>query len=233
MVSLRVKLIDEEFKELCNSKTIIDQLDAIGDLLYVIYGTGVCFGFNLNKEYTKYCIDMMNASCIKSEIQFFNGMTNFHKTKYIHNIIEIPTIDKNIKLEPKYILQTEFMNFSYQIKRLSYHLLMSDIDGICKSLIKMLVSIYITGIMCHYDIDKLFSIVHESNMTKLCSNLSDAEKSVMWYIEHEKERYTQPKYELLTNGYYVIYDDATGKRLKSINFSPPNIDVNIIYNPNI
>jgi hypothetical protein len=70
-------------------------------------------------------------------------------------------------------------------------------------------------------------------MTKLCSNLSDAEKSVMWYIEHEKERYTQPKYELLTNGYYVIYDDATGKRLKSINFSPPNIDVNIIYNPNI
>lgn len=233
MVSLRVKLIDEEFKELCQSKTMVEQLDAIGDLLYVVYGAGVCFGFDLNKEYTNYCVSMSNAGGIQCVVDYFNGKSNFEKSRDVYYVVDNPLKGKDITLEPKYIMNSNFINFAIQIKRLSYHLLMTDADAVCHSLIKMLSSIYITCIMCKYNIDEIFDIIHKSNMTKLCVSEFDAENTIAWYLTHEFERYKEPMYEKSKNGYYIIYDNATGKRLKSSNFTPPNIDVNKLYNINI
>jgi predicted HAD superfamily Cof-like phosphohydrolase len=46
---LRVKLIEEELSELkqaIQDRSIIEVADAVGDLLYVVYGTAVAFGFD-------------------------------------------------------------------------------------------------------------------------------------------------------------------------------------------
>lgn len=45
---LRVELIDEEFKELQESKSLTDIADALTDLLVVIYGAGHAYGIDLD-----------------------------------------------------------------------------------------------------------------------------------------------------------------------------------------
>jgi len=228
-VSLRVKLLDEEYGELFNSKTIVDQLDAIGDLLYVAYGAGICFGFDMNTEYENYCTKLISQRIIPDT---FHALSNFRKTIFMYDFLK-SSIDLDSK-NPREILYAQIIDFQYQIKKFSYALLMCDTNGVVQSLVKMLFSLYISGVICHYDLDMLFDIIHQSNMSKLCSSENEAKKSVEWYVEHEKQRYTQPKYERSPDGkYYVIFDDATGKRLKSINFVVPKIDVNKIYSPTL
>lgn len=49
---LRVRLITEEYKELLDAvaeKNFIEQLDALGDLVYVCYGMAIELGANLDK----------------------------------------------------------------------------------------------------------------------------------------------------------------------------------------
>ena len=45
---LRIELIDEEFKELQESKSLTDIADALTDLLVVIYGAGHAYGIDLD-----------------------------------------------------------------------------------------------------------------------------------------------------------------------------------------
>ena len=43
--NLRFRLIDEEAKELAEANTLVEYLDAVGDLLYVVYGAALAAGF--------------------------------------------------------------------------------------------------------------------------------------------------------------------------------------------
>lgn len=44
---LRHNLILEELNELIDAKDLVQVADALGDLLYVVYGTAVCFGIDM------------------------------------------------------------------------------------------------------------------------------------------------------------------------------------------
>ena len=46
---LRIELIDEEFKELQESNSLVDAADALTDLLVVIYGAGHAYGIDLDE----------------------------------------------------------------------------------------------------------------------------------------------------------------------------------------
>merc|ERR1712032_495020 len=53
-VDLRLKLIKEEVKELADAikaKDMIETIDALGDILYVVYGAGGAFGINLDQAF--------------------------------------------------------------------------------------------------------------------------------------------------------------------------------------
>eukprot|EP00931_Biecheleriopsis_adriatica_P022333 TRINITY_DN1437_c0_g1_i1.p1 TRINITY_DN1437_c0_g1~~TRINITY_DN1437_c0_g1_i1.p1 ORF type:complete len:230 (+),score=56.80 TRINITY_DN1437_c0_g1_i1:3-692(+) len=53
-VDLRLKLIEEEVKELedaMKAKDMVETVDALGDILYVVYGAGSAFGINLDKAF--------------------------------------------------------------------------------------------------------------------------------------------------------------------------------------
>ena len=52
VVKLRLEIIHEEFKELLEAVDkgcIVEAADALTDLLYVVYGTGIAFGIDLDK----------------------------------------------------------------------------------------------------------------------------------------------------------------------------------------
>lgn len=72
--------------------------------------------------------------------------------------------------------------------------------------------------------DEAFNIVHKSNMSKLCSSEDEAKQTVEWYKKNEK-RYDSPTYrKSACDKYWVIYNQSTGKVLKSINYTPANFD---------
>merc|ERR1712178_556018 len=53
-VNLRLKLIEEEVKELADAmkeKDMVETFDALGDILYVVYGAGGAFGLDLDRAF--------------------------------------------------------------------------------------------------------------------------------------------------------------------------------------
>lgn len=61
--NLRYRLIDEEAQELGDATNLIEYLDAVGDLLYVVYGAAIAAGFTAQQvESAVYEIHRSNMS---------------------------------------------------------------------------------------------------------------------------------------------------------------------------
>jgi len=77
------------------------------------------------------------------------------------------------------------------------------------------------------DADKAFSLVHESNMSKLCK---DEEEAILTVESYKRDsRYDSPAYRLSRCGkYYVVYNESTNKILKSIKYNP--VSFNSLFN---
>ena len=82
--------------------------------------------------------------------------------------------------------------------------------------------LYIFSYLFGFDLDATFNMVHDSNMSKLAETEDIAKQTVEWYKKNET-RYDSPAYRLSpvkVNGEerWVIYNQSTGKALKSINY---------------
>ncbi|AYV76885.1 MAG: phosphoribosyl-ATP pyrophosphohydrolase [Barrevirus sp.] len=75
------------------------------------------------------------------------------------------------------------------------------------------------------DADAAFNLVHENNMSKLCSSEAEAIESVNYYIQNqEKLGYDSPNYRLAPDGkHYVVFNESTKKVLKSIKWTPVDL----------
>lgn len=235
--SLRIKLIHEELMELYNAKNIVEQLDAIGDLLYVVYGTGATFGINLDIAFDNtFKLNLQTAKENTFYDVYYPGFpvrtfepnpdisTNFKKVLYLYprsrNILDHP-----VSIQPNYIITNKQIDFRRQLSELSHQILILDITGITFTLVRMLYSLYGVGYYCKYDIDKLYAEIHRSNMSKLCNSEQEAIDTVLSYKKNYSDRYPNPAYRKANDDiHYIVFDQSTDKRLKSINYSPPNID---------
>lgn len=72
------------------------------------------------------------------------------------------------------------------------------------------------------DLREAFRLVHESNMTKLCSSEEEARETVEWYKANET-RYDSPTYRKSSGGKWMVYNESTGKALKSIHYHPVDL----------
>ena len=59
-------------------------------------------------------------------------------------------------------------------------------------------------------------------MTKICDNEDLAIKTVQYYKDND-DRYDSPNYQKNEFG-YIIFNESTGKILKSINYTPANFE---------
>ena len=214
IASLRIKLIDEEFNELMNSDSTNDYFDAIGDLLYVVYGTGVSFGINLDTEFIGYCRNKIQNS------EFFYSTAD-ECEQYIVNGSNFQKIGNLFGIN-KDACENFIVDFDYTLMALSYSVLSLNTNLITYNLCSMLHMLYD---LCKYsaiDADKLFSFIHDSNMTKMCHSEKEAQDTVNWYLK--KNNIYDPYYVKSKNDkYWIVYDKKTQKCLKSINYSPPII----------
>ena len=95
LIKLRLSLIDEEVGELkdaIKNKDIVEMRDAIGDILYVVYGAGQTFGFDVDGDYaqihdsnmSKLCKDEeeAKATVAKYEAEFKAGTSRYDTPYY-------------------------------------------------------------------------------------------------------------------------------------------------------
>lgn len=197
MVSLRIKLIEEEFNEFCmafETNNLIEIIDAMADILYVVYGACISFGITLPTFPQK--LKQLNTPTHME--QFKNN--KFYCEQYI-NSMKIFINDLKISLNRHNC---------------------RDIHTSLYCMVNSTLSLSMTSLCI--DIIQAFDIVHKSNMTKLCSSNAEAIESVTWYKINEIHRYTTPSFRKSDNNkYWVIYDKTTGKILKNVHYTLPNL----------
>ena len=92
------------------------------------------------------------------------------------------------------------------------------------ALTDILYVVYGAGVSFGIDLNRAFEIVHSSNMSKLCVDENEAQDTVLWYKEQFKQGklpYDSPAYRRSDDEkYWVVYNESTGKILKSINYTP-------------
>ena len=206
---LRYKLINEEIEETINAinnDDIIEIIDGLCDMLYVLFGAIVYF--NLPITY-------INNQLIK--IGNLNELDNLIDDNYIlkvKNNLNFKEIIKSISKDNQLLseLTTKILedNNYYDNYIYNYESLINNI----------VLNVYKISELLNININYFFNIVHNSNMSKICVSEDEANKTIKWYRNNE-HRYKNPSYrETSYNGlkYYIIYDKDTGKILKSINY---------------
>ena len=234
IVSLRNNLIREEVSELLEAfmnSDVVEMIDALSDILYVAYGLLVVYGVDGVKEYHNYVnkkisIIEENGDTSLSGVKLDNHNTNFELTTHMMNQFfpnKLPVEPKNFfnqfeelktlqNLVNSYLadLETELINLdSYSNKQL-FH-------SVIETTLEIMYCTYTLGILMGVDLDKSVSMVHTSNMSKICSTEDEAKSTVEWYKTNET-RYDSPSYRKCDYG-YVIFNESTGKILKNINYA--------------
>ena len=199
-----------------NNNDRVETMDGIADLLYVLYGA--CYTYDLNP-------DIMINSFFENYNEFYNRTKldvyncSLEHTDYYQSLL------KNIENVRVCLLEKKNVIELYSV------------------LIKTIINTFKLGFSLRVDINKIFDIVHNSNMSKLCKNEEEAKETVSFYkakyemyINHYQEfcdrfgkdseeakivysPYDSPYYYKSGN-YYLVKNKSTGKALKSINYIP-------------
>ena len=110
----------------------------------------------------------------------------------------------------------------YTTSNLKIDLQVEDYSSMVNNLNHLLYLRYSLGHVLHMNLNESFDVVHHSNMTKLCVSLEEAKETVENYKNNDN-RYDTPAYRKSELGeYFVVYNESTGKILKSINYVPAN-----------
>ena len=142
----------------------------------------------------------------------YEKIVEFHKAfGLIHNDRhEQSTLDDdslvNLRLG---LIEEEFSELKDAIKE-------KDFTEVRDAIADLLYVVYGTASSFGINADNDFDVIHKSNMTKLCKNEKEAKDTVEWYKKNNVV-YDSPTYRLANdNIHWVVYNESTGKILKSI-----------------
>lgn len=139
----------------------------------------------------------------------------FHKTfeAPILKNPEIPTSDRcQLRIN---LMQEELDEIKESIRNLD---IVEISDGLCDLMYVLCGSIAEFGLSDKFE--KLFSEVHRSNMSKACDTMKDAIAT----LSHHKKRGAGEGYYKFVNGKWIVYRKSDNKVLKSISYSPANLE---------
>lgn len=203
IVDLRLKLIEEEFKELVKAikeHDIVEVIDGVCDILYVVYGMMHVFGFKYEDE-TDYC---RKYDGVRKPSAFEFTETSLMIEKIGHRYQKISSVCNTLT------------NSKY---------LKNDMDLVKETLCEIYDDLDIIAELCYeigyafgFDVDKGFNIVHDSNMSKACKTEDEAKDSIKFIKENGV--WKDPTYKLSKDGKFYILLNEHGKILKSINYKP-------------
>ena len=214
----RCNLIHEEgIEEFGNALQVddkVEMLDAICDHLYVLLGA--CHTLDINPDYYFKCMYQNET----------NNEDNYKTLDYILDStpIAICAFGYNKDIITKLLNENIILEQELREQMLNK----KNIFNVYPILMKLIENTYRMGFNLVND-EKLkaaFNNVHNSNMSKLCTSVEEAEKTVQKYNNDYvagNSPYDTPYYYELKPGLYVVKNKSTGKALKSINYTPANM----------
>jgi|SRR6476661_2625724 len=258
-VIYRYSLVEEEINELKDAvltNNYSEIIDALIDIIYVIYGMQITIGAKDSKSAIS-VINYYDKSFIKlhelnKESMIFYDMVSkmYLHANSIHSTSDI-TIESKIELESKSKLLRELSKLTFTDKkfpilknkeivkhfvnkildlnlRIKDSIKQKDIVKVVMLLGKLLQQVYTTTIVFNIDVNKAFNIVHNSNMSKVCSSEKEAKMTVEHYkviYRNGDLKYDSPEYrKSKMPGKWIVYNKSTTKILKSIDYKPANFD---------
>lgn len=234
LVILRLNLIKEEIEELneaYRNDDLIEIIDALTDILYVVYGMCACFGINIDEAYNKYIRSMFTQDN-KELLDSLSTKTNYEKTVALCEHIGKMNLDENNVLKDYVIhlkrnhfrtnLTSLLSSINSNFSQLELSCVDEDFEQVIEYILHILKDVYMFGVNIGLNLDNSYTIVHNSNMTKICATEELAKKTVLWYQENDK-RYDSPAYRHGDFG-YVVYNKNSGKILKSIEYTPADFE---------
>lgn len=208
LVQFRISLLAEEIKEFSDAleaKDYVEAVDALADTLYVLYGMCLVLGINFDQEIKTYTVPVPSKPISLDETKTYNFDTDsvpnsIDLLNRTLNELTLTTLEKNICEDGSTFVRVK------------------------KQLCDLYCATIRAAIMIKLDpqvLEECFAEVHRSNMTKSCVTEEEAQLSVQWYKDSEM-RYKEPTYRKSADPrYWVVYDGATSKILKSINVELP------------
>ena len=203
-LKLRLDLIKEEItelKEAYSNNDTVEILDACADILYVAYG--MAYTYKINSDV------FLNYLILNKNITLFeNIILTTKEIVKIHDILNMIYMEYD-KLEKCCVENNkEWINALHNI----------------------IIYVYDLQKELKYNSDKIFTIVHDSNMSKLCKSEIEAIQTVEKY----QQEYNSGKspydsvyyYKLADSDLYVIKNKSSGKALKSINYTKVKLNLN-------
>ena len=158
-----------------------------------------------------------------------NKKTNFEKVVEFNKSFGVPVSDtplKNVVVENPTLTKLRLDLILEETKELADAVRENDFVEIVDALADILYVVYGAGTSFGIDLDRAFDIVHRSNMTKLCKTEEIARETVESYrtkYEAGTSPYDSPVYRRSDDGVnWVVYNESTGKVLKSIHYTPAN-----------
>lgn len=148
-------------------------------------------------------------------------MTNFQKVINFNQQFGITTFDKPVKNifdSDPLLIKYRMSLIDEEVKELHEAVKTKDFTETVDALTDILYVVYGMGTSIGVNMDKVFDLVHENNMSKLCSSEEEAKDSVKFYLDNkEKLGYDSPNYRKAPdNLHWVVYNQSTKKVLKSI-----------------
>ena len=203
LVTLRNMLIREEFEELkqaVRDSNTNETMDALMDILYVVYGTFVSYG--LRPRWV-------------SQEDYEHVIKKYHE---------------QFDEEDRVILRTDNETMAVKLEKMEVAVagleqLDVRLDIVQMYLNRILESCYILCRPQYFgrvvNADDCFGQVHRSNMSKLCASEEVAQRTVEWYLARPELGYDRPAYMYNdAHGLWVVYNSTTGKVLKSVEYHP-------------
>lgn len=146
-------------------------------------------------------------------------MSNFTKVKqFMLNAGQVRDINnlKHEEIEQLKKFRTDLITEEFNELKDAFK--KNDRTEVIDALTDILYVVYGAGIAFEIDLDEAFAIVHDSNMSKFCKTEKEAKDTVEYY-KNTSKIYDSPEYRW-EHGYYVVYNESSGKILKSINYTP-------------
>ena len=216
LLKLRWDLIKEESNELMDAiknKDCVEVLDAVSDILYVLYGAADSFEYNF---------DIYSNDIVKYIITGYSLVLPHKILEMSFNQSRMEVIfNSDVQLSKLNILVEKYQEELNKLEKLFTD---EDIPSIIGEIDLLVNYMYVFAYVFGFDANYTFDLVHSSNMSKLAETEVIAEDTIKWYLENEK-RYDTPSYRLSPvkineQSRWVIYNASTGKALKSIKYFP-------------
>jgi predicted HAD superfamily Cof-like phosphohydrolase len=158
-----------------------------------------------------------------------HNMTDFQKVKAFNNAFGLENkqhIDSNVfETDPK-LIKFRMSLITEEVQELNDAVEEKDIIETIDALADIVYVVHGMAAALGIDLDYAFDIVHKSNMSKLCNTEADAVETVSRYTEKYKNGdspYDSPNYRKSADGkYWVVFNESTGKILKSYKYTPAN-----------